>query len=574
MDGRFETIGFLLVLIMAYLFLCLKLFLDSKRKEKDFLKKAEEQWGKIPSRDYSYEEFDIIKHYYLNSIKEDFVIDDITWNDLDMDNVFKLINTTYSSAGQEYLYDMLRRPSFDKKVLDERQSLIEFFSKSEEERKILQLNCAKLGRTKKLSITDYLNSLLELKQESNFKYYIANFFVVLGIGSLLIKPEIGVFMLIASLVYSGITHYTKKPVIAPYLQSFEYILKLLKSSEAIIKETRLNTNELYAYMEKLKEAQLHTQKFRKNSFLIMSGNNLTGAGPETWILEYVKIITHIDLIKFNNMLNEVRKNLSWIQETLEIFGFLESMIAIASFRESLSYYCVPELVEDNNLHLSAVQLYHPLISEPVSNDIQINSGVLITGSNASGKSTFLKTVAINQIISQTIMTSTSRNYKACYFKVYSSMALKDSLENSESYFIVEIKSLKRIIDSPKDKPILCFVDEVLRGTNTVERIAASAQILKSLATDNKILCFAATHDIELTHLLELYLENYHFEEKIVENDILFDYRLLKNKATTRNAIQLLRIIGYDDKIVSEAEKTAQKFLEFGEWKLTTSEMEA
>lgn len=86
--------------------------------------------------------------------------------------------------------------------------------------------------------------------------------------------------------------------------------------------------------------------------------------------------------------------------------------------------------------------------------------------------------------------------------------------------------------------MLCFVDEVLRGTNTVERISASTEILKSLSAE-QVLCFAATHDVELTELLAKEYDNYHFEEEIVEGDVRFNYRLLTGKATTRNAIKLL-----------------------------------
>ena len=89
------------------------------------------------------------------------------------------------------------------------------------------------------------------------------------------------------------------------------------------------------------------------------------------------------------------------------------------------------------------------------------------------------------------------------------MALKDDLLGRESYYLAEIRSLKRILDETGEEyPVLCFVDEVLRGTNTVERIAASAQILESLSGRN-VICFAATHDIELTYILEDDYENYH-----------------------------------------------------------------
>ena len=193
-------------------------------------------------------------------------------------------------------------------------------------------------------------------------------------------------------------------------------------------------------------------------------------------------------------------------------------------------------------------------------------GVLLTGSNASGKSTFLKTVAINAILAQTIHTCLADSYSGGLYRIMSSMALKDDLAGGDSYYIVEIKSLKRILNHSADEanPVLCFVDEVLRGTNTVERIAASTQILKSLA-GRKVLCFAATHDIELTHLLENYYNNYHFEEEIKEDDIVFNYQLRKGRATTRNAIKLLGVMGYEESIIKEAEAQAEHFLKTGLW---------
>ena len=149
------------------------------------------------------------------------------------------------------------------------------------------------------------------------------------------------------------------------------------------------------------------------------------------------------------------------------------------------------------------------------------------------------------------------------------MALRDDISGGESYYIVEIKALKRILDAAAsgEKPVLCFVDEVLRGTNTVERIAASTQILSSLSGSG-ILCFAATHDIELTGLLEKEFDNYHFEEEVKNGDICFNYRLQNGKATTRNAIRLLQLMGYDEKIIEKATHQAENFLATGDWKLT------
>ena len=121
------------------------------------------------------------------------------------------------------------------------------------------------------------------------------------------------------------------------------------------------------------------------------------------------------------------------------------------------------------------------------------------------------------------------------------MALRDDILSQESYYIVEIRSLKRILDLTRSSelPVLCFIDEVLRGTNTVERIAASSRILQAIAEQGG-LCFAATHDIELTYLLEKEYDNYHFEEQVEDDKVTFDYCLREGRACTRNAIRLLK----------------------------------
>jgi len=109
--------------------------------------------------------------------------------------------------------------------------------------------------------------------------------------------------------------------------------------------------------------------------------------------------------------------------------------------KACQFYCKPEFVENTN-NLSVKEVYHPLIDNPVCNSITTKGNVLLTGSNASGKSTFLKTIAINSILAQTIGTSLSKEYIAPVYRIYSSMALRDDLANSDSYYIVEIKSFK------------------------------------------------------------------------------------------------------------------------------------
>ena len=192
----------------------------------------------------------------------------------------------------------------------------------------------------------------------------------------------------------------------------------------------------------------------------------------------------------------------------------------------------------------------------------------MTGSNASGKSTFLKNTAICAVLAQSIDTVPAAAYRANFLRVFTSMALTDNLSKGESYFIVEIKSLKRILDaaSGENSPVLGIIDEVLRGTNTIERIAASSQILKTLIKGN-VLAFAATHDIELSYILEKLYTNWHFEEEVSDNDVVFNYQLKSGRAVSRNAIKLLGIAGYSPAIVEQAKEEAERFEKTGEWSL-------
>ena len=296
------------------------------------------------------------------------------------------------------------------------------------------------------------------------------------------------------------------------------------------------------------------------------------SNPLEILFDYVRMIFYLDLIKFNQMLHMVQKHLSEIDRMATVIGELETAIVIGEYRTGLKgEYCVPELLSGNgdDTFLKLEQLYHPLLNEPVKNDIEVKKGVLLTGSNASGKSTFLRAVALNAILAQTIHTCMARAYRGGMFYIYSSMSLQDDLVSGDSYYMVEVKSIRRILkevqEAGKDgKQVLCFVDEVLRGTNTVERIAASTQILKALADRNAI-CFAATHDLELTKLLDGIYDNYHFEEEIADEDIFFPYRLQKGPAVSRNAIALLKVLGYDEALVKDAEAMAEDFLNTGRW---------
>ncbi len=520
-------------------------------------------FGRLKESEFTYEEYESISHFFRNTLKPGEVyIDDITWNDLDMDRIFMMVNNTNSSVGRDALYKILRRPQGDASALEERERLMEYFDSHDDERtRIMQCFCD-IGFSRRISVSDYMENLFKLKPGSNIPHLLMLIFVILSVVyTLTVDAVFGIGLILLASGVSIVSYYRYKSRIDSY---FECVRQLVCMVDAAGKISRMNIPELAGYNSFLSKKAADFRKITRNSFVLVSRGGGSGSLADI-ILEYIKMFTHVDLIKFNSVLRHFDRNYDGVLSLMDTLGFIEAMISAASFRRLMPYMCRP--VFDSGAGMELREVYHLNIKEPVANSLCEDRPVLLTGSNASGKSTFLKSVAINAILAQTINTCPAEYYRAPFYRIYSSMALADNLESGESYYIVEIKSLKRIVDASAEPgmKVLCFIDEVLRGTNTVERIAASSEILKSLA-DRGVMCFAATHDIELTHILEKIYANYHFTEDVRGNNVIFSYELHEGRAVSRNAIKLLGIIGYDGDIIRSSEERANDFINTGVWR--------
>ena len=543
---------------------------ENRKIKKRTLEKIRRNWGKPSHRQYEVGDMEQISHYFRRREKEGFTIDDITWNDLDMDRLYKMVNQTISSPGEDVLYDMMRRPVFSQEELNEREKLVEFFSTHEKEREEMQLLLSKVGKTRLGSLSD---TVLALNSSPKVKTGIHAFMLALIILDLAVvlplNPVVGFFGFMVLMVANITIYYAgnDRKLIEAYLDCFTHLLRMLSVAEDM---KTVKWPQVQKQMDAIAEGKKAFAGLSRKAFFLTS-KNTDGGDPSQIVMEYFRLLTHVDILVYNSLLKEVQGKTDAIMKLIDNLGELDACIAIASFRELLTLWCRPEFTDweskaNGQIEMKVEDLYHPLLTEAVANSFQVSGGTLVTGSNASGKSTFLKNVAMNSILAQTLGTCTCSYYRAPFLKVMTSMALRDDIESGESYFIVEIKSLKRILDeSEKPEPLLCIIDEVLRGTNTIERIAASSRILGALRK-TWILPFAATHDIELSYILDGLYENYHFEEEVREKEVVFSYILQKGRATSRNAIQLLDMLGYDREIVDGARKAAVDFEKSGVWK--------
>ncbi len=608
--GDYETILTFLGILAAFILITLMLGLRERKRTRNKLRAAlRSSFGKPPFKKTAPERYAQIPQYYLHH-PGDFQIDDITWNDLDLDEMFSQMDSTCCAAGEEYLYYLLRTPALRAGDLPFSREQYDWFGEGahEEERLRLQEILTGLGHAGRYSLYDYIDSTASLGERSNLPHYLAIAAPFAAFALMFLHTGVGIILLLAVLAFNLVSYFKEKAKIAPYFQVFNYVLRLLECAEKVEKQ---NCPVFKEEADRIPALLASFASFRRGTGLFL-GSTTGSTDPAGFVLEYVRILFHLDLIKFNSMLVQMRGRQKEIDALLTIIGRIDSCISLVSWRETLPFYTVPLLKEQAEQDQEGAEktgtaadlyktgtaanadkadtafrvrdLYHPLLTDPVSNSLEAGRPVLLTGSNASGKSTFLKAAALCALLSQSTGIAPAKSYSGAYYRIYTSMALRDSLRDGESYFIVEIKSLRRILQasgnvsvsaseqavftesqqSLQQIPVLCCIDEVLRGTNTVERIAASAEILRCFA-GRKVLCFAATHDLELTSLLGDVFDNYHFSEEIENGDVRFSYRLQSGPSTTCNAIALLGALGYDRTLVDSARTRADRFLAEGRW---------
>lgn len=520
-------------------------------------RKLKDGFGKIPDPIYFSGDMEYIRAYHdfrKEKNMDDFLIDDLTWNDLDLDGVFKRINPGLSTAGEQYLYFMLRSPAIHRSVYDKRKHLIDLMAANSDDRLKVQIILSRLGRVRR---ADLSRAFCPSEHGSGWLmiYLLLVLLVPVTVVLAAFHNTYGMLACITVIAFNAfLREYRRKKC----EKDFDTVNYSVSAIFALHKIRKLKIAELDLHFQKAYE-----KLDRLHSVIHTGGVSMVSDGG---LGDVVATVLLLDLIAYEFLKNKLGRCHEEVFAVHEALGQIDAAIAVASYRKSLTCFAEPDIdFSAEEPYLVVSDMTHPLLTDAVANDLRTEKPILITGSNASGKSTYLKTAALCAVLSQAICTAPAGSYRASAFRIYSSMALRDDLLAGESYYIVETRALKRILERINGTvPLLCTVDEVLRGTNTVERIAASSTILSVIA-DEGALCLAATHDIELCELLSKKYEMYHFEEQIDGTEMVFDYKIRHGKAVSRNAINLLKMMGFDENIVSAAHERANSYMARGVW---------
>ena len=240
------------------------------------------------------------------------------------------------------------------------------------------------------------------------------------------------------------------------------------------------------------------------------------------------------------------KNGKYLKSWLEVIGEFEALSSFANIAFENESWCFPDLHEEGMI-LKAENLGHPLLGQRrVCNNITIKdkgSVLLITGSNMSGKSTFLRTVGINLVMSYCGAPVCASSFTASIMNVYSCMRVSDNLEKSISSFYAEILRIKMIVNASKgNNEIFFLLDEIFKGTNSIDRHLGASMLIKQLSKSGAS-GMVSTHDLELGDLEKemAKLSNYHFQEHYENGDLRFDYKLRRGISINRNAMHIIKM---------------------------------
>ena len=268
-------------------------------------------------------------------------------------------------------------------------------------------------------------------------------------------------------------------------------------------------------------------------------------------------------------LRDVNAGNGYLSLTVELFGSYDSVQAFAQDCRSVTDAVQQCSAQPDELRITWSPENDPgqsLASGSLQNVEQYTleldgTGLLLTGSNMSGKTTFIRTVMLNALLGETLCTCFAERFTAPYMRLHSSIRISDDITEGTSYYLQEVLTVKRLLEDA-DRPAACLfvLDELFKGTNTTERIAAGKAVLARLNRGPHIV-LAATHDIELAELLrgDGY-ELHHFREEVADGRLVFDYCLHTGPLTTRNAIRILELYDYPPELIAEAYDTQQKLL--------------
>ncbi|MEI8203286.1 MAG: hypothetical protein WCH34_09760 [Bacteroidota bacterium] len=515
----------------------------AKRKEYELLKLLNE--NEINSLNGNYDYFDDGKRFKDESHPYA--------DDLDIfgtSSLFQLINRCTLSKSSEILANWLLHPAMPVEISERNEAIRELSEKIDWRQRVFVK-----GFMLKKNERAFANLIYWVKKDAEATFS-KRFILLCNLLSVVTLTSIGL-----SFVFS------LNWLIAILI--FTHLFIIRKTNQKVKQahnEVSDNSNALKTYNEILQEIEnesFTSPKLLRLKSLLQSGDSLASKEIKklsgivddfdvrynVYVHPFLNILLFWDIHQLNRLDKWKQRNKN-LEQWFASVGEFEALSSFANLSFSHPDYCFPRIIE-KHFHLDANNMGHPLIVEKdrVSNNFMIDGAakiILISGSNMSGKSTFLRTVGINMILGMAGSCVCASEMTFSPVRILSSMRIADSLKDNTSSFFAELKKLESIIkEVERNEKVFFLLDEILRGTNSIDRHIGSTALIKQFIS-NEAVGIIATHDLALTDMKQDFpdnIENYNFNIKIHNEDLFFDYMLNQGVCTSLNASILMKKMG-------------------------------
>ena len=467
--------------------------------------------------------------------------------DLDIvgnNSLFQLVNVAKSIGGKRNLANEFNKVNLTEKEILNRQTTVKELTENFDFNIDFQ-EC--LLSYKHIQQNDFskLTKKLNVNKSSNLFSFILNIlFSLISITTLILSLtnviNVSIFLIcfLFNFFFSYIVIIVNKQDYNP-ISDCSRKLSNLKPLFDLVNNTSFDSEELIKLQKDINEGKESIDKLANLSSLdslrvnFISNFIINGLFPLNSLIlsNYKKVITDESVNKMNLSIKAIEQ--------------LEMLLSLTTIKLIKENSVTP--IYTNNTKIDVQGIKHPMLNENVciANDFISNDDInIITGSNMSGKSSFMKTIAVNLILANCGSNVCATSFTFTFLRMFTSIKVSDDINKNISTFYGELLRIKNIIDYSKEitYPMIVFIDEIFKGTNYNDRIFGAKEIIKLLSTLNCIVIIS-THDFELCQIDNKSIYNYHFEERYENGNIIFDYKLLKGQCKTTNARFLMNSIG-------------------------------
>ena len=478
-------------------------------------------------------------------------------NDLDIfghASLYQYMNRTTSEMGSNTLAGWILQPSDTATILQRQEAIRELGAQTEWRQELQALGAAKkiqlATRHRLQNWFEEENRFINNRSWSLLRYLLPGIIlsaVALNIFDVFSNPVRNYFLLASALI----AFYISKKVTPLHQQVSKMAdeLDVLSESIHLIEQTTFKTPFLQQLQTRFRQQNGSASAKLKQLKRILERLDLRF---NIVVFVPLDVLLQWDLqqvIALENWKQQNRKN---VLEWFNALGAFEAVNSLSTISFNHPGWCFPVFKEDH-FFMEGNDIGHPLInpSKRVNNPVKIdNNGelMLVTGSNMAGKSTYLRSIGINTILAMAGAPVCAKYFCLSPVQIISSMRIADNLEESTSTFYAELKKLKTVIDKVNNnEKVFILLDEILRGTNSLDRHTGSVALVKQLIKHNAA-GIIATHDVELAKMKTGYpanILNYHFDVQVSNDELYFDYRLKEGICTSMNASILMKKIGIE-----------------------------